>query len=169
MTLPTQCPDRFELFLGLEEGDPQLAAHLECCPRCCEVAEAERALSAPLSRLRDPIAPAGVLDGALSRIAQLDESSRRARTQLWGAFAAAVAFAAGICAVFWRPLLLDAALGAAHSAAQLRVASGALARAFGPALERFSTPLLSLEAMALLGFAFALHRMLTPRRTPSRS
>lgn len=168
MTKPAfQCPDRFELFLGLEEGEPELAEHLGECPRCRELAEAERALSAPLSRLRDPIAPAAVIEGALARIEQLEESSRRARAQLWGAFGAALAIAVGLCAVLWRPLVLDSALGAARSIAQLRVASAALARAFGPTLERISTPLLALEGMALLGFAFALHRMITAQREPS--
>ncbi len=168
-SLPSQCPDRFELFLGLEEGDPTLAAHLDECPRCRELAEAERALSSPLARLRDPIAPAGVLDGALSRIAQLDETSRRARAQLWRAFAAALTFAGAVCTVFWRPLVLDSVLEAAHSIAHARVAGAALARAFGPSLSRFSTPLLTLEAMALLGFAFALHRLLTARSEPTGS
>jgi hypothetical protein len=168
MTKPAfQCPDRFELFVGLEEGDSELAEHLGECPRCRELAEAERALSAPLSRLRDPIAPAEVLEGALARIGQLEESSRRAGAQLWGAFAAALAFAGGLCAFLWRPLVLDPALDAARSVAQLRVASAAVARAFGPAVERFSTPLLALEGMALLGFAFALHRMLTAQREPA--
>ena len=168
MTEPTNsCPDRFTLFLGLEEESAELKQHLSLCPRCRELAQAERALSGPLARLSDPIPPLGVLSGALERIAELERASRSARRELWSAFAAALAFAAGLCLVLWRPLVLDALLGARHALSQTRVAAGALERAFGPSLEHAAVPLVALEAMALLGFAFVLHHLLAPQRSPS--
>ena len=163
MTEPlSRCPDRFELFVGLEESDPAMAEHLGCCPRCRELADAERSLTAPLARLRDPIAPTEVLAGALARIAELELAARRTRVQLWSAFAVSLAFAAGLCTLFWRPLMLDAALGAVRSLSQLRIAASALGRALGPSLWAASAPLVALETVALLGCAFVLHRALAP-------
>ncbi len=165
--LTDPCPDRFALFLGLEEDSAELKQHLSGCLRCRELAQAERALGGPLARLSDPVAPPGILSGALERIDELALASRAASRQLWSAFATALAFAAGLCTVLWRPLVLDTLLNARDAVSQTRIAAGALARALGPSLQHAAVPLVTLEATALLGFAFVLHRLLAPRRSPS--
>lgn len=152
------CPDRFELLAALEEKPAGLREHLAACARCRAVADEERALSAALLRLRDPAAPAGLLEAVLARAEALDLERARARRQLAVATAVSAALALLLVGLFGRSLVGGAVTGALELLSDARVAAAALGRTLGPWLERAALVLLTVEAAAAVTLSLLLHR-----------
>ncbi|HCF58173.1 MAG TPA: hypothetical protein DFS52_09290 [Myxococcales bacterium] len=161
------CPDRFTLFLALEEGSTELREHLACCERCRRVAEEERELGLALERLRDPAPPSDLMQGVWQRIDQTVGLQARLLRQTMVAALAALLLSGGLLALFWKDLVVDTAVDALVFASQAMTAAGALGNALGDRLAGLAAPMLAAQALALILSALMLHRLLAGSRVRS--
>ncbi|HEY3447054.1 MAG TPA: hypothetical protein VGK67_11850 [Myxococcales bacterium] len=157
------CPDRFALFVGLEENDPAIRAHVECCACCKATAAAERDLDLALGAVCDPAPPAELLSGVLARVdesASLAARSRRQTIAILGSMV--VAFVGGLAALgpAW---LVHAVLDSLGTLGSLRTVVGALGRSLGPHLSGLAFPLLAAQLLALLAAALLFNRLVAAR------
>ncbi len=157
------CPDRLTLFVGLEEHDPAVRAHVDSCPKCQAIAAAERELDLALSAVCDPAPPAELLEGVLARVdeaAALAARSRRQTIAILGAMAAAFA---GLLAGIGPAWLVRAALDAVDTLGSLGTVAGALNRSLGPQLSGLTLPLLTAQLLALVVAALLFNRLVAAR------
>ena len=157
------CPDRLTLFVGVEEDDPAVRAHLSECEACRAIAQGERALDDALGRLRDPAPPAELLRAVMCRVEEASTLARRVRRQT-------AAILGGLCTVFALALflvgpawLVGSAAYTAHTMASARTALSAIGRSLGPQLSAVAVPLLAAQGFALLGFTLLLNRLVAAR------
>ncbi|MGI5861769.1 MAG: hypothetical protein ACOX6T_06880 [Myxococcales bacterium] len=161
------CPDRFTLFLALEEGSNELREHLAACERCRRAAEQERELGRALERLRDPVPPSDLLQGAWKRIDETVALQARLRRQTMVGALVALLLSGGLLAVFWKDLVVDTAVDALVFASQAVTAAGALGNTLGERLASLAMPMLAAQALALILSALAFHRLLAGSRVRS--
>lgn len=157
------CPDRLALFVGLEEDDASVRAHLESCAACRALAEDERALDDAFGRLRDPAPPAELLAGVLARVDEEAALARRARRQtvaILGALALGLAAALALTGPAW---VVAEVLEALNAVASLGTALAAVGRALAPAASALALPVFAAEALALVCAALLLNRLVAAR------
>ncbi len=157
------CPDRLTLFLGLEENDPAIRAHLDACEHCQAIAEEEMELDAALGRLRDPAPPSDLIANVLLRVDDAEALSRAARHQLAGILLALLAIIGGSLAAIGPEWLLQAALDSASRLGSLGTALAALGRSLAPQLTALAVPVVAAQALALVASTLVLHRLVAVR------
>ncbi len=157
------CPDRAELFIGLEEGSAELEAHLAGCAHCRALADEERQFSASLSRLRDPAPPADLLRGVMAAVEVAEAARIHFQRQLIGALTAAAALVAASLALFWPSLAVHSLLQLARAVSALGTAASALRHALGPQLWPLAGPIVAAQLVLLLGGALIFQRLISAR------
>jgi len=159
----TTCPDRFALFVGLEESDPAVLDHLEACPHCQALAAEERELDAALGGLRDPAPPATLLTGVLAQVGEAAELAARARRQTVTILGALLIALSGAFALLGPAWFVQAALDEIGTLGSLRTAFAALGRSLGPQLSGLAVPVLAAQVLALLVAALLFNRLVAAR------
>lgn len=157
------CPDRFALFVGLEENDPAVRAHVEACEACRAIAAAERDLDAALGAVCDPAPPAELLAGVLARVDETAALDARARRQTWAILGTlSAAFAATLAAIGpgW---LVRATLNAIDTVGSLQTVLGALNRSLGPHLSSLAVPVFAAQLFALVAAALLFNHLVAAR------
>ncbi|MGC4115342.1 MAG: hypothetical protein QM765_12200 [Myxococcales bacterium] len=157
------CPDRFALFVGLEENDPAIGAHVDGCEQCQAIAAAERDLDLALGAVCDPAPPAELLSGVMARVDETATLAARSRKQTIAILATLSAAFAGVLAAIGPAWLVTAALEALDTLGSLRTVVAALGRTFGPHLSGLAFPILAAQLFALLAAALLFNRLVAAR------
>lgn len=146
------CPDIERLFIGVDEGDETIFAHVESCPSCAEVLESHRQLEKDLLRLADPLPPADFVHQVMAKVEKAPVPVRR---EVWtglGIFAAALA---GVIGIVVTDSATAGALGTAVASAIIQL--GSVFAALGHGISTiWSTAALPVTAVASFMFMFSL-------------
>jgi predicted anti-sigma-YlaC factor YlaD len=157
------CPDRLALFIGLEEDDAAVRAHVHECAACRAVAEGEQDLTVALSRVRDPAPPPELLSGAMRRVEEAAELSLRSRRQTAGILSG-LGLVLAVCFGFAGPsTAVSHALNLAGTLSAARTALAAVVHGLGPTLAGLAVPLVATQVLALLCVALVFHRFVAVR------
>lgn len=153
------CPDRLALFMGIEEGDPGIDAHIAQCEACQALVSAERALDSALEGMRDPAPPAELFAAVMQRVDDAQALTKRIRRQTAAALAVVTFVLAAAFALIGADGLVESTLSTIGALSAARVTLTALGRS----LDSVAPPLMALEALALLTAALMLHRLVAVR------
>ncbi|MBX5484317.1 MAG: hypothetical protein IRZ16_21050 [Myxococcaceae bacterium] len=160
------CPDLERLFLGLSEGDPEMARHLEGCAACAALVEEHRQLEKDLLRLADPLPPPDFVQKVMARVERVPTPVRR---EVWSGVAILAAAFAGIAWIVFTDPGTASSLGAWFATALVswREVLFAAGQGIAAVWSTAALPLVSVASMMFLVVLFGLRRLAVVQ-SPSR-
>jgi hypothetical protein len=154
------CPDIEALLAAEMNGSGPELEHARTCAACSAVLVADRELGRSLSRIRDPLPPAGFVSDVMSRLDAQAAAARRMRMQVVAVFGVVVAGFAAAFAIAGPVNVLTQAMTTVRDWVAVTTAVRVIADTARPLVSHWSMPLVAGQVALAALMALGIRRLM---------